>query len=142
VRDLLREYSGSAIRAMLLGHHYREEWEYREAEMRQADKLMGKLVSAARLVTSQNNPSTEAMGADEVAQRAQADVTEALNDDLDTPRALRALEALADTALGSGAEGQLTMLTQLAKVLGLRAVPTVSAGTSVMTGGVAASSEL
>jgi hypothetical protein len=76
-----------------------------------------------------------------VAQRAQADFTAALNDDLDTPRALRVLEGLADMALGSGAEGQITTLMELAEVLGLRATPTVSASAGATAGSAAMSSE-
>jgi len=38
VSDLLKKYSASAIRFMLLSHHYRQDWEFRDTEIAQAQK--------------------------------------------------------------------------------------------------------
>lgn len=38
VSDLLKKYSPNAIRWMLLSHHYRQEWEYDEKELQEAQE--------------------------------------------------------------------------------------------------------
>jgi len=88
VSDLLERYSADAIRLALLGHHYRSEWDFDEAEMGPADTLAKGL---ARKLAGAGEGN-----ADEVA-RWGAPVLEAMADDLDTPRALRELERMAES---------------------------------------------
>ena len=95
VHELLERYSSDAIRLCLLGHHYREVWEWAPAELDAAAGLAERLSSAA----------AEPDHGGEACARVQA----ALADDLDTPRAVEALEE------ASGAP-----LRELGAVLGLR----------------------
>jgi L-cysteine:1D-myo-inositol 2-amino-2-deoxy-alpha-D-glucopyranoside ligase len=80
VRDLLQRYDADSIRVLLLRHHYREPWEYVEAELEVADAWTRRLRDAAAGVP---------VGSDGDAPRA---VRAALEDDLDAPRALRLLD--------------------------------------------------
>jgi len=80
VRDLLRTYSPDAIRLYLLGHHYRRVWEWSPAGMDAAAEIAERLVAAA------GEPDLPA-SADE---RALFDA--ALEDDIDTPRAIDILQ--------------------------------------------------
>jgi len=79
VRDLLSRYDADSIRVLLLRHHYRESWEYTPEQIDDAAAWTGRLRESARR-------SATATG-----DRAAA-VLAALDDDLDTPRALRLLE--------------------------------------------------
>ncbi len=70
-----------AIRLVLLDHHYREDWEYTDADL---DRAVERL---ARWRAIANNPT--AFPADETI----AAIRDALRDDLDAPAALRAVDA-------------------------------------------------
>jgi L-cysteine:1D-myo-inositol 2-amino-2-deoxy-alpha-D-glucopyranoside ligase len=85
IRDLLPRYDADSIRVLLLRHHYREPWEYTEDQLDDAAALTERLRAAA---------GRAGRGSDDSALA----VRTALEDDLDTPRALRLLE----DALGSG----------------------------------------
>jgi L-cysteine:1D-myo-inositol 2-amino-2-deoxy-alpha-D-glucopyranoside ligase len=84
VRDLLRRYDADSIRVLLLRHHYREAWEYTEDQLDDAAAWTRRL----REVAGRSGNGT---GESVLAVRA------ALEDDLDTARALRLLE---DAILG------------------------------------------
>ena len=83
VRDLLQRYSADTLRIYLLQHHYREVWEWSPAALEAAASLSQRLARAAR------DPDRDARDA----------FAAALEDDLDTPRALRALESAAGAPL-------------------------------------------
>ena len=99
VGDLLRRYDADSIRVLMLRHHYREPWDYTEDQLEDAAGWTHRLRQAAR------GPG-DAMGDSPRAVRA------ALEDDLDTPRALRLLE---DAVTGSDAAWR-----SAADLLGLR----------------------
>jgi cysteinyl-tRNA synthetase len=109
VNDLLRRYTGDAIRVLLLSHHYRESWEYSEAAMEASARRAQRLAEAA------NGPSGD--GPDDVARRAVAEFTAALENDLNTPRALKVLDELAVHTAESAAA--TATLRELGGVLGL-----------------------
>ena len=79
VRDLLQRYDADSIRVLLLRHHYREAWAYTEDKLDDAAAWTRRLQEAAR-------GSRPAAAPRDLAVRA------ALEDDLDSPRALRLLE--------------------------------------------------
>jgi len=95
VRDLLRKYSVDAVRLYLLSHHYRSVFEWSPADIEAAASLATRLALAARQPDHGPASVREAFAA-------------ALEDDLDTPRAIESLE---------GAAGQ--PLRELGAVLGL-----------------------
>ena len=79
VHDLLPRYDADSIRVLLLRHHYREPWEYT------ADQLDDAVAWTARLRDAAERNATAS--GDRISE-----VRAALEDDLDTPRALRLLE--------------------------------------------------
>jgi L-cysteine:1D-myo-inositol 2-amino-2-deoxy-alpha-D-glucopyranoside ligase len=80
VHDLLKDWEGSAIRLAVLAHHYRSDWDWHDGLMPEA---------ATRLAV------WRAAGA---GDGALIEVRDALDDDLDTPAALAAI----DRAAGAG----------------------------------------
>jgi L-cysteine:1D-myo-inositol 2-amino-2-deoxy-alpha-D-glucopyranoside ligase len=117
-RDLLQTYSGDAIRAYLLSHHYRTAWEYEEAELNQAVQRVERYAAA-----SQADPIAGGQPLASMAYRER--FTEAMDDDLDTPTALSVLDDMAQAILAAAGHQDLVgaqgTLRQLAGVLGLQA---------------------
>ncbi|MDQ6883716.1 MAG: cysteine--tRNA ligase [Candidatus Dormibacteraeota bacterium] len=82
VRDLLSRYDADSIRVTLLRHHYREAWEYEEGELVDAAAWVDRLRDCADHAGEGAGPT--------------ALVLDALQDDLDTPRALQAMKRAAE----------------------------------------------
>jgi L-cysteine:1D-myo-inositol 2-amino-2-deoxy-alpha-D-glucopyranoside ligase len=128
VRDLLRSYSGDAIRHYLISHHYRAEITFDEAALEASALAAARLRHACR-VAEEIEPLAPAL-ADPgslhppVAER-RARFLAAMDDDLDTPAALPELHALAAACLGDDdphlkAEAGWMVRELGARILGLR----------------------
>ena len=141
VRELLRTYSGDAIRHYLVSHHYRDEVDFDPAALERSAAAAARLRHAC--VTAElSEPFEPAMAEPAnlhptVAQHRDRFLA-AMDDDLDTPAALPELHALASICLGGDADGRLAvqagwMVRELgARVLGLRL--TTVPQTSELTG--------
>ena len=79
-----------AIRLALLRHHYRSDWEWRDEEFAGAEEMLARWRRAA--AAPEGAPSGPVV----------AEVRQALAEDLDAPRAVRAVEAWAEESSGSG----------------------------------------
>jgi L-cysteine:1D-myo-inositol 2-amino-2-deoxy-alpha-D-glucopyranoside ligase len=90
VGELLERWQAVAIRTALLAHHYRTDWEWTAEDMPTA---------AARLEAWRKAPPSERPEGDGGEDPALDAVRRALDDDLDTPAALAALDELADRGL-------------------------------------------
>jgi L-cysteine:1D-myo-inositol 2-amino-2-deoxy-alpha-D-glucopyranoside ligase len=95
VRDLLRTYTGDAIRLYLVSHHYRDELTYRPEELESAAGRAARLRVAS--LAGEGADGTGAPGPRVTALRD--GFLAAMDDDLDTPRAMTRLHELADLAL-------------------------------------------
>lgn len=82
VSDLLKEWDPSAIRLAILSHHYRSEWDWEEGLMANAAERLRRWRSAG------------------IGTGALAEVRAALDDDLDGPAALAAIDARARAGQG------------------------------------------
>lgn len=119
VKDLLKSYSADAIRLYLLSHHYRQPWEWNPAEMAAAQARAERLAAALRL----DNVHAGAVIVYEGDEEERRFYT-AMSNDLDTPTASAALEALAEKIVAASAEGQdvapaQQRLGQAGRILGL-----------------------
>ena len=88
VSELRKVWDSRAIRLAVLAHHYRNEWEWDDGVMPDA---------AHRLKRWQAAAGGGGAGSDDTALDA---VRAALDDNLDTPRALRVLDEAADAGRG------------------------------------------
>jgi L-cysteine:1D-myo-inositol 2-amino-2-deoxy-alpha-D-glucopyranoside ligase len=80
VHDLVSRSESAAVRLALLDHHYREDWEWRDEQLLRAQSRLA--TWRTTLTTGRSSSVVD-------------DVRAALDDDLDTPGALRAIDAAA-----------------------------------------------
>ncbi len=117
VRDLLQTYSPDAIRAYLLGHHYRTSWEYDETDLKQAGARVERYTAASR---ADAIASGDPLDGDPYRERFVA----ALDDDLDTPTALSIMDELSDVILAATGRHDLVAvqgtLREFAGVMGFQ----------------------
>jgi L-cysteine:1D-myo-inositol 2-amino-2-deoxy-alpha-D-glucopyranoside ligase len=92
VSELLKVADPRAIRLALMAHHYRENWEWFDDDIDDGNAVLATLHAAAQRKISGPDPTPYA-----------AEVRAALDDDLDAPRARRALVALAEAIVDANA---------------------------------------
>lgn len=118
VRDLLQDWSPDVLRLYLAAHHYRDSWNHDVGGLERARGLAHKLRAAA---VSQGEGGAGVLG----PASARAAFCEAMDTDLHTPVALKALERLADGILEAADHGQNVRsargaLEMMCRVFGLR----------------------
>ncbi|MBI2051428.1 cysteine--tRNA ligase [Candidatus Roizmanbacteria bacterium] len=88
VKDLLKKYSGGAIRWMLLSHHYRVPWEFEYHKLDEAERTIDEI--------------TRALGGHKTINKVKKQhlkhICNILNDDMNTPRALSYIKGLSGRA--------------------------------------------
>ena len=128
VRALLRTYSGDAIRHYLVARHYRAEVDYTEADLASSADAAARLRRACLRAEelSSADPAFAAADALRPVVRDHRDrFLAAMDDDLDTPRAVPQLDGLAELALTAEDDAVAAqagwMVRELgARILGLR----------------------
>ena len=115
VRDLLRDHDADAIRHYLVSHHYRSEVHFDSEALRRSDAAAERLRRAAQPMAAGS------AGNDAVVEEHCARFLAAMDEDLDTPAALRELDALASLALELGSAPASAAVRDLGgRILGLR----------------------
>jgi len=89
VRDLLVAWDPAAVRLALLDHHYRGDWEWTDDDMPRAYRRL----AAWRAAAGTSGPPGVPGASGGAADAGLSGVRAALDDDLDTPAALRGLDA-------------------------------------------------
>ena len=108
VSDLLETSDSRAIRLALLRHHYRAGFEWYDTDLQEGTALLHRLVAAAGRVSG---PSAEPFA---------ARVRAAIDNDLDAPRAVEALDDFASATLSGGDDPSApAALRDLGALLGL-----------------------
>ena len=108
VSDLLKIADPRAIRLALMRHHYRTGFEWHDTDLEEGTALLHRLLAAAQCTD----------GAD--PQPFAARVRAAIDDDLDAPKALEALDDLASAVLSGGDHPTAPdALRELAALLGI-----------------------
>jgi L-cysteine:1D-myo-inositol 2-amino-2-deoxy-alpha-D-glucopyranoside ligase len=108
VSDLLKIADPRSIRLALMRHHYRSGFEWHDTDLEEGNALLHRLLAAA----------TCSDGAD--PRPFAARVRAAIDDDLDAPRALEALDDLASAVLSGGDDPSAPdTLRELGALLGI-----------------------
>jgi L-cysteine:1D-myo-inositol 2-amino-2-deoxy-alpha-D-glucopyranoside ligase len=108
VSDLLKVADPRAIRLALMRHHYRSGFEWHDTDLEEGNALLHRLIAAAGCSD----------GAD--PRPFAARVRAAIDDDLDAPRALEALDDLASAVLSGGDDSSAPeVLRELGALLGI-----------------------
>lgn len=104
VSDLFKKYSANAVRFLLLSHHYRENWEYEEEDLIDAERKIDLIEKALRIpAASEKNYDNDSVKR----------FIEYMDNDLNTKDALALLCSLAK-------KHQITTLKTLYNVLGFK----------------------
>lgn len=116
-QELLDKYSANGLRLYLHAEHYRSSFSYEEAKLADAERRAGRLTEAAGL------PDGE--GSALVAHGFRDKFLAALEDDLDTPRAVAVLDELGEAIVsarsaGSSIAESQSELRELAELLGVQ----------------------
>ena len=116
VSELLKTNTPQAIRLALMGHHYRDDWEWFDGDIDDGEERYERILAAIAAGTGPNPDATL------------TEVRAALDDDLDAPRARDAIDRLARAILdGEGDDPNSGAgLTAVARLVGLE----ISAETS------------
>lgn len=86
VVDLLKNHSANTIRFVLLSHHYRSPWEFRDPEMDEAEKRLALLRQALHI---------SSFGDEKIpGEQYRKQFISLMEDDMKTPEALHVLEVL------------------------------------------------
>jgi cysteinyl-tRNA synthetase len=104
IRDLLNEWPGEAVRLAMLASHYRQPFNWTETGVREAKRTLDHWYELTDSV--------------EAASEAPHEVLEALQDDLNTPKALAAMHELRHQA-SKGIEGAAAKLKAGGMFLGV-----------------------
>jgi L-cysteine:1D-myo-inositol 2-amino-2-deoxy-alpha-D-glucopyranoside ligase len=108
VSDLLKVADPRAVRLALTRHHYRAGFEWHDTDLDEGNALLHRLLAAAER-TSGADPRPYA-----------ARVRAAIDDDLDAPTALEALDDLASAVLSGGSDDTApAVLRDLGQLLGV-----------------------
>jgi cysteinyl-tRNA synthetase len=101
VRDLLRTHSGDTIRHYLVSQHYRSEVHFTDADLERSAEAAARLRAACLRGEELAMGLSDHHASDQRVEELRARFLAAMNDDLDTPAAMPALEELAALALES-----------------------------------------
>lgn len=98
VSDLLQTYSPDALRLYLGSHHYRKPWSYEEKDLQAFQEVANRFAQASRVQGGS--------GASFSPVKYVREFREAMENDLGTPGAVRALEGLAEGILTAAKKQQ------------------------------------
>ena len=116
VDELMKSFSSDALRLYLASHHYREAWSYDEKDLKKFQPLADSLSQAVRVESGPDDPFSPAGYGNEFSQ--------SMENDLDTPGAVHALQGLAQAILQAArgrrdVQAAQEMLRKYSLVLGL-----------------------
>ena len=108
ISDLRASHDPRAIRLALMHHHYRSGFEWHDTDIQDGAALLHRLLAASK-ATSGPDPAPFA-----------ARVRDAIDDDLDAPRAIDALGEFADAVLSGGDDASApAVLHELCRLVGV-----------------------
>ena len=95
VSDLCKESDPAAVRLALMEHHYRDDWEWHDGDIADGEALLDTLNEAVRQAGASVTAGRGTAGGADPAPYSRR-LRDALDDDLDAPRARAVLAEMAD----------------------------------------------
>ena len=124
VSDLCKESPPAAVRLALMGHNYRDDWEWHDGDDAVGVELLGALNEAVRRGDSDARASRGGADPAPFARR----LRDALDDDLDAPRARDVLAEMAAAVVEGRLDGSAAgVLAELCALCGIALEPPTSA---------------
>ena len=123
VSDLCKESDPAAVRLALMGHHYRDDWEWHDGDIAESEALLDTLNEAVRQggASGASGPGT-ASGADPAPYARR--LRDALDDDLDAPRARAVLAEMAGAVIAGRLDDSAPgVLAELCSLCGIALEP-------------------
>lgn len=110
VKNLMKIYSADTVRWYLLSNHYRNPWEYMEVDVKNCNKKIEKIQKALKIKTKKGK----------LLRKYVKKFEEAMDDDINTPKALMILQKLTEKILfgKDKAFDEKTTLMELLNLLG------------------------
>ena len=123
VSDLCKESDPAAVRLALMGHHYRDDWEWHDGDIAEGEALLDTLDEAVRPGVASGAAGRGAAGGADPAPFARR-VRDALDDDLDAPRARSVLAEMADAVIAGRLDDSAPgVLAELCALCGIALEP-------------------
>jgi cysteinyl-tRNA synthetase len=119
VRELLREFSADELRYYLLSWRRREDMEFSIPRLRSSSKAYAKAVGRAERLKERGKTDGGAGGSPEGTRRILSPFYAAMDDDIDTPRALEWVEEELLRSSSSDATSRYSALRVVSDVLGV-----------------------
>ena len=98
VSDLCKESAPAAVRLALMGHHYRDDWEWHDGDIAEGEDLLDALNEAVWQGGASDATGGGTTGGLDPAPYSRR-LRDALDDDLDAPRARAVLAEMADAII-------------------------------------------
>ena len=127
VRDLLEDFPADTLRLYLASKHYRSSWAYDHEDLLEADQLTRKIQESLAL----DGSGASQPGLQKAHQPGMPEFRACLDDDLDTPGAVRCMGALADWIDSAQREG-IGIAAAQGELKGMAAILGMTAGSAVM----------
>ena len=118
IRDFLKKYPVEILRWLALSHHYRSPLDFSEKIAEQAKSALENIYQEFYLLSKSPREKKNNSTSDEHLKKYQKDFSEALNDDLNTPRALAVMHQLLGSDLVPD-KSKIELLGRWSKLLGL-----------------------
>ena len=119
IRESLKESSADEIRFYFLSHHYRDEFQYDSDSFNSSKERFKIILDASRILPRENTRSEKL--SDESLSKAREEFSSAMNDDLNTPKALSVLLRTSEDALKQTKNEELaTLFWDLVETLGFK----------------------
>ena len=123
VSDLCKDSDPAAVRLALMGYHYRDDWEWHDSYLAEGETLLDALNAAVRHRNASAAAGHSSARGDSPANYARR-LREALDDDLDAPRARDVLaEMAAAVTQGSLDDSAPAVLAELCALGGIALEP-------------------
>ena len=126
VSDLCKESDPAAVRLALMGHHYRDDWEWHDGDIAEGEALLDTLDEAVRPGVASCAAGRGAAGGADPAPFARR-LRDALDDDLDAPRARSVLAEMAAAVIAGRLDDSAPgVLAELCALCGIALEPNPS----------------